>query len=49
MFDGRCNRFENVLPVDHDLVIVEAQKPLYPLPTPPPQAGEGADRAWRLH
>src|SRR5262245_36670483 len=25
MFDGRCNRFENTLPVAHDVMIVEAQ------------------------
>jgi len=25
VFDGRCNRFENTLPVAHDLMIVEAQ------------------------
>jgi len=25
MFDGRCNRFKNTLPVAHDVMIVEAQ------------------------
>jgi hypothetical protein len=25
MFDGCCNRFENALPVAHDVMIVEAQ------------------------
>src|SRR5262249_53932966 len=24
-FDGSCNRFQNALPVDHDVIIVEAQ------------------------
>jgi hypothetical protein len=25
MFDGSCNRFQNALPVDHDVIVAEAQ------------------------